>query len=422
MKILLVAYGSRGDVQPSLALALGLKRAGQTVTLMAGENFESWIRSYDLDFLPAPDTEQIMASEVGKDWTSTKPNSPQELAVMRRMFDHYGGEMFGLIGKHIADFDLVLSGFVSLAYVQTAAEKYRVPQINLQLQPFWPTSLGASSLVSFTPKKLIFNHWGGMLSQRLIWGLVAKSVNTIRVELGLKPHSAASYQKAANAIPTVNGFSEQIAPRPDDWPEHVHTVGYWFHDEAQSWTPPQALLEFLTQDPQPIYIGFGSMTSRDPQGMFKLVSDAVAKAGQRAVMITGWSGLSLGDVPSHMYLIDKAPHDWLFQRVKAVIHHGGAGTTAAGLRWGKPTFIIPHMADQSYWGRRVAELGVGPKAVNRINLTMDKLADGIRPLTTDSGIAERSAAIGAKIRAEDGVTAGVQAILSEAKKLGVKAV
>jgi len=419
MKILMVAYGSRGDVQPSLALALGLKRAGQDVTLMAGENFEAWIRGYGFDFLPAPDTEQIMASEVGKDWASVKPNSPQELRVMGRVFDRYGGQMFDLIGKHIADFHLVLSGFVSLPFVQTAAEQYHIPQINLQLQPYWPTALGAASLVAFTPRKLFLNRWFGKISQRLIWGLVAKSVNAVRRQLGLKPHSARSYLRATQTIPTVNGFSIEIVPRPDDWPDHVHTVGYWFHDEAQDWTPPDSLVKFLAQEPQPIYVGFGSMTSRDPESMFKLVSDAVGRAGQQAVMITGWSGLNSVDVPSHMYLIDKAPHDWLFQRVKALAHHGGAGTTAAGLRWGKPTFIVPHLGDQAYWGRRVKELGVGPKAVNRIDLTIDKLTDAIRVLTSDSQMAARAKSIGEGIRAEDGVSAGVQAILSEAKRLGL---
>lgn len=420
MNILMVAYGSRGDVQPSLALALGLKRAGQTVTLMAGENFESWIRGYGFDFLPAPNTEQILASEAGKDWTSTKPNSPQELAVMRRLFEKHGGEMYALIGAHIGKFDLVLSGFVSLPFVQTASEYAGVPQINLQLQPYWPTALGATALVAVSQGKFFVNRWFGKISQRLIWGLVAKPVNTVRAQLGLKPHSAGSYIRVANQIPTINGISAQVSPRPDDWPAYVHTVGYWFHDEAQHWTPPASLVDFLSQTPQPIYVGFGSMTSRDPESMFKMVSDGVAQAGQRAVMITGWSGLKISDVPPHMYLIDKAPHDWLFQQVKAVVHHGGAGTTASGLRWGKPTFIIPHMADQVYWGRRMLELGVGPKAVNRIDLTPEKFTEGVRALTSDTGMLERAAIIGEKIRAEDGVTTGVLAILGEAKRLGVK--
>lgn len=421
MKILLIAYGSRGDVQPALALALGLHRAGQTVTLMAGQNFESWIRSYGFDFLPAPDTEQIMASETGKDWASTRPNSPQELAVMRRMFEKYGDEMFTLIGDTIQGFDLVLSGFVSLPFVQTASERYGVPQINLQLQPYTPTALGATSLLAATSGKLFLNRWFGQISQRLIWGLVSKPVNKVRGRLGLKPHTAGSYLRLAAQIPTVNGISPHVSPRPDDWPSHVHTVGYWFHDEAQNWTPPASLMEFLNHPTPPIYVGFGSMASRDPEGMFKLVSDAVAQTGQRAVMITGWSGLAITDVPSHMYVIDKAPHDWLFQHVKAVVHHGGAGTTAAGLRWGKPTFIIPHLGDQVYWGRRMSELGVGPKAVYRVDLTGAKLTAGIRALTTDTSMAERAATIGAAIRTEDGVSAGVQAILAEARRLGVTA-
>jgi len=420
MKILMVAYGSRGDVQPSLALALGLKRADQIVTVMAGENFEAWIRGYGFAFLPAPDTEQIMASEAGKDWTSTKPNSPQELRVMGRVFNKYGGQMFDLIERHIAGFDLVLSGFVSMPYVQTAAEYHRVPQINLQLQPYYPTALGAASLVAVTSGRLFLNRWVGEISQRLIWGLVSKSVNAVRGRLGLKPYTTRNFLRVARAMPTVNGFSPEIVPHPEDWPDHVHTAGYWFLDEAQTWTPPESLVSFLAQAPQPIYVGFGSMTSRDPERMFQMVSDAVGQAGQRAVMITGWSGLQQTDVPPHMYLIDKAPHDWLFQHVKAVVHHGGAGTTAAGLRWGRPTLIVPHMADQVYWGRRMPALGIGATPVNRIDLTTDKLTAAIRALTSDDSMTAQAAIIGQRIRAEDGVTRGVEAILRESVRLGLR--
>ncbi|MCU0465562.1 MAG: glycosyltransferase [Anaerolineae bacterium] len=419
MKILMVAYGSRGDVQPSLALALGLTQAGHAVTLMAGENFETWVTSYGFGFIPAPDTEQIMASEMGKTWTSARPNSPQELQAMGRVFDRYGLHMFGLIGDSIGQFDLVLSGFASLAFVQTAAERYGVPQINIQLQPYRPTALGATSLVRVTEGTLFANRWMGYLAQRLIWGLQAKPINQIRAQLGLKAHTAGSYLRAVNAIPTVNGFSAHVAPRPDDWPDYVHTVGYWFQDESAGWMPPVHLVEFLELGAPPVYVGFGSMTSRDPQGMFRMVSEAVAEAGQRAVVMTGWSGLNVEDVPPHLCLIDNAPHDWLFQRVGAVVHHGGAGTTAAGLRWGKPTFIIPHLGDQVYWGRRVRDLGVGPKAVNRIDLKQTDLTQAVRRLTSDLEMAQRAAVLGEAIRSEDGVSTGVAAIEREARRLGV---
>lgn len=420
MKMLLVAYGSRGDVQPALALALGLKRAGHAVTLMAGENFEGWIRGYGFDFVPAPDTEQILASELGKTWTSVKPNSPQELQAMGRVFEHYGLEMFGLMGDVVRDFDLVLSGFASMSFVQTAAEKYGVPQINLLLQPYVPTVLGQSSLLALTGGKFFANRWAGWLTLRLIWGLQAKPINRIRVGLGLPPHTASRYLDAVAAIPAVHGISAHVSPRPDDWPDWVHMVGYWFHDaEVDGWAPPPALSAFLEAGETPIYVGFGSMTSRDPEATFRMVSEAAARTGQRAVVVSGWSGLRVEDVPPHVYLLDKVPHTWLFPRVKAVVHHGGAGTTGTGLRWGKPTFIIPHLGDQVYWGRRVAELGVGVKAINRVDLTLDKLTRGIERLTTSDEMLRRAEGLGQRIRAEDGVSAGVAAIEREARRLGV---
>jgi UDP:flavonoid glycosyltransferase YjiC (YdhE family) len=274
--------------------------------------------------------------------------------------------------------------------------------------------------LALTGGKFFANRWAGWLTLRLIWGLQAKPINRIRVGLGLPPHTASRYLDAVAAIPAVHGISAHVSPRPDDWPDWVHMVGYWFHDaEVDGWAPPPALSAFLEAGETPIYVGFGSMTSRDPEATFRMVSEAAARTGQRAVVVSGWSGLRVEDVPPHVYLLDKVPHTWLFPRVKAVVHHGGAGTTGTGLRWGKPTFIIPHLGDQVYWGRRVAELGVGVKAINRVDLTLDKLTRGIERLTTSDEMLRRAEGLGQRIRAEDGVSAGVAAIEREARRLGV---
>jgi sterol 3beta-glucosyltransferase len=157
-------------------------------------------------------------------------------------------------------------------------------------------------------------------------------------------------------------------------------------------------------------MGFGSMSSRNPQETQTLIVDALAQVDARAVVASGW-GLSEGNpVPANVFVISSVPHTWLFPHVAAVIHHGGAGTTAAGLRAGKPTMIIPHMFDQPYWGRRVHELGVGVKPAPRHRLTADVLAAGIRQLLGDSAISERAQILAEQIRAEDGVAWAVAVI------------
>jgi sterol 3beta-glucosyltransferase len=158
-----------------------------------------------------------------------------------------------------------------------------------------------------------------------------------------------------------------------------------------------------------VYIGFGSMSNRAPQQTLELIQDAVKQSGQRAVVAAGWGDLPTGATPE-VCVVKSAPHHWLFPQVSAVVHHGGAGTTAAGLRAGRPTLIVPHMSDQPYWGRRVHELGVGVKPIPRHKLTAETLAARLRQLASDGVIRERAAAMGVKIRAERGVESAVAAV------------
>ena len=157
---------------------------------------------------------------------------------------------------------------------------------------------------------------------------------------------------------------------------HIHLTGYWFipAEADQDWTPPPAVQEFLQQGPAPIYIGFGSMSSRKPVETTHLILQALAQTGQRAILLSGWNGLAAERLPATALVVESIPHDWLFQHVAAVVHHGGAGTTAAGLRAGVPSIVIPFFADQPFWGQRVADRGVGPRPIPRQQLTAARLA------------------------------------------------
>ncbi|KAM0425031.1 hypothetical protein ACHAPT_009832 [Fusarium lateritium] len=162
-----------------------------------------------------------------------------------------------------------------------------------------------------------------------------------------------------------------------NWDTHLNITGFSFLPLANSYTPPPDLIEFLNGGPAPIYIGFGSIVVDDPQALTRMIFQAIKIAGVRAIVSKGWGGVGAGDVPENVYLIGNCPHDWLFQRVSAVVHHGGAGTTAAGIAAGRPTVIVPFFGDQPFWGQMMARAGAGPTSVPFKDLTAEILAESI---------------------------------------------
>ncbi len=201
----------------------------------------------------------------------------------------------------------------------------------------------------------------------------------------------------------LDGYSPHVVPPPPDWGDRHHVTGYWFLDPDPEWKPPPGLVDFLAAGPPPVCVGFGSMHNRDAARVTELVVRALERSGQRGVLLTGWQGL----VPIHrsdrLYSAAAVPHSWLFPQVAGVVHHGGAGSTAAGLRAGVPSLVVPFMGDQPFWGRRVQALGVGPKPIPRRRLSAERLAEGIRLMVADEAMRRRAADLGARIREEDGV-------------------
>jgi sterol 3beta-glucosyltransferase len=407
MRITVAALGTRGDVQPMIALGKGLQSAGHDVTMMAGSNFEDWVTGHGLRFVPSVDMEAVMASDRGLAWSESSDSPRKQIGAMRDLMKEYGQGMIDPIQASTASADLLVSSFSAQPLVQTASEKSGVPYVNALLQPQQPTRSGPASVMPvFARRESLVNRWTGALAERIVWSIVAETTNRYRAQVALPPHDAASYGRANRAARAVMGVSREVVPPPPDWPNVVVT-GYWFLDEGDG---PEPLASFLKAGPPPVYIGFGSMSNREPRKTLELIRDAVKRSGQRAVVAAGWGDLPTGDATPEIRVVKSAPHHWLFPQVSAVVHHGGAGTTAAGLRAGKPTLVVPHMADQPYWGRRVHELGVGVKPIPRHRLTREALASRLRELAGDGRIRERAAAMGEKIRAERGVEAAVAAI------------
>jgi sterol 3beta-glucosyltransferase len=274
-----------------------------------------------------------------------------------------------------------------------------------------PTWVPTSAFPHVVAPDLKLGGWYNRLTHRLVgvtprllFGSVVTRWRQETLKLPPRPLFASELVRSnGQPVPTLLSFSPHVVAPPPDWPQSVRVTGYWFLDEGQGWQPPPSLLDFLAAGPPPVFVGFGSMAGRHPDRTARTVLDALAQSGQRGLIVTGWGGLSVPDPPPGVYVAEFAPYDWLLPHVAAVVHHGGAGTTAAGLRAGKPTVICPFVADQPFWGRRVAELGVGPVPIPQRRLTADRLARAIREAVTDVQMRRRAAELGVKIRAEDGL-------------------
>ncbi|MEW5956997.1 MAG: glycosyltransferase, partial [Chloroflexota bacterium] len=206
------------------------------------------------------------------------------------------------------------------------------------------------------------------------------------------------------------GFSPNVVPKPSEWDDEVHITGYWFLEKPDDWQPSTDLLDFLESGSPPIFVGFGSMTNRNPEAVTDMVVKALTRSGQRGLLLTGWGGLSNADLPDNIFTIEFAPFDWLFPRMAAVIHHGGAGTTAAGLRAGVPTIIVPFFGDQHLWAWRVAQLRAGPRPIPRKQLSAERLAAAIKETNDSKEIRSCVATLGQRIRSEDGVAEAVRVL------------
>jgi UDP:flavonoid glycosyltransferase YjiC (YdhE family) len=190
----------------------------------------------------------------------------------------------------------------------------------------------------------------------------------------------------------------------------VYVTGYWFLDRPPDWQPPADLVDFLAAGSPPVYVTFGSIIDRNPEALTKLVLEALALTGQRAILDTGWGGLSNAELPEQVFKVesDSAPHDWLLPQMAAVVHHGGTGTTFAGLRAGLPSIVVPSFGDTFFWAQRVADLGAGPPPIPKKQLSAERLAAAIHTATSDKVMQDRAAALSQQIRSEDGVARAVE--------------
>jgi sterol 3beta-glucosyltransferase len=206
----------------------------------------------------------------------------------------------------------------------------------------------------------------------------------------------------STATPVLHAFSEHVLPRPVDWPSTARVSGYWFLDTPPEWTPPRKLAAFLDAGAPPVYIGFGSMPIDDPGALSALVRETVERVSTRAVIASGYQGLRGLTSSEQVLAIRHAPHDWLFPRMSAVVHHGGAGTTGAAVAAGRPQVICPVGTDQPFWAARMRELGVSAEAPPLHAMTGPALERALRAVLDDRAMQLRAAELGRLVASEDG--------------------
>jgi UDP:flavonoid glycosyltransferase YjiC (YdhE family) len=416
MRITVLAIGSRGDVQPLIALAVGLQKTGRhRIRFAAPDNFEALVREYRLDFYPLGiNTHNLIGArdlttglESGRNfilWSlqALRAIKPMLALLMERTW------------LSCKDAETIVFSYIGIGAYHVA-EKVGVPCYMATSVPgLAPTRAYPNPDGVFPPLPLggSYNLLTYFLSRQILQALTGSFINHWRREkLHLSPIPFGKYpygQLHGRPVPVLGGYSPLVVPKPSDWGEHIHVTGYWFLDPKSDWKPPAPLIEFLESGQPPVYVGFGSMANRSPRQTTQLVSDALERSGQRGVLVTGWGGLEKANLSDSLYALEAVHHAWLFPRVSAVVHHGGSGTIGAGLRAGVPSVLVPHIGDQPFWAQRVAELGIGPQPIPRHQLTALRLAEAITSAVTDTGIQTRAKSFGEYIRAEDGIGKAVE--------------
>ncbi|MGL1957765.1 MAG: glycosyltransferase [Colwellia sp.] len=430
MKILITTIGTRGDVQPYLALAVGLKAAGHDVVICTSDRFCEFITDYGIGFEKLDDgLLQLLESKFGR---AIFENLNGLLGVLRTIPKVI--KMVGPIHRRMVDDcwaavdshqpDLIIYHPKMFCAPAFAAVK-KIPVILAMLCPMHvPT--GDSPLFGRS-----FGRYYNRCTYRFIqWITTVSTQKYLRHwrdkydKLGLSKHSTSTHVTKNKPIAVIHAHSQFVYPRPLDWPEYASVVGYWFLSQKSNkeiaWKPPAALVKFLEEGSAPVYFGFGSMSGVDPSKVTDTILSAVKKSGVRAIIVTGWGGITAIGVAStdnastenteNIFVLESAPHEWLLPKVAAVVHHGGAGTTAAALRAGCPNIICPFGLDQPFWGKQVAKLGAGVQPIPQKTMTATILAQAIDMVTGDQAYQTAAKKIAQFIQNEDGIVQAINTI------------
>ena len=416
MNITILTYGSRGDVQPFLPLSVGLMNHGHKVTLAAPARFKNLVEEYQINFVPlAGDIEDL-----SRKLNDSGYNFIKQMNELRNHAIEIGADIFRQTDLASQSADLIIHTFAHAVGAHTLAREKNIPDIHIQTFPmFTPTgdypnitmpNFGIrllNRLTHIVSKKLFF------LSAQIGFEQVRRKAKLPKRKLFIPfDENPLHYQ-----TPILCAWSPSILPASADWSyPRVHVTGYYFFPLNDSYTPPNELDSFLKNGKPPICISFGSMVNKDAKRIDEIIRETLKRTNNRGIILSGWGNVKHESTNDLLY-IESAPHDWLLPKCKIVIHHGGAGTTSAGLRAGIPNIVIPFTADQPFWGSRVYAVGAGPKPILVKHLSVERLVNAIVEAESDV-IRRRAQVVGQEVRSEDGVENAIRLIESYVNELG----
>ncbi|XP_035548724.1 sterol 3-beta-glucosyltransferase UGT80A2-like isoform X2 [Juglans regia] len=413
LQIVMLIVGTRGDVQPFVAIGKRLQDYGHRVRLATHSNFKDFVLTAGLEFYPLGGDPKVLAGYMVKN-KGFLPSGPSEIPVQRNQMKEIIYSLLPACKDPDMDCgipfkaDAIIANPPAYGHIHVA-EALKVPIHIFFTMPWTPTSEFPH------PLSRVKQQSGYRLSYQivdsLIWLGIRDMINDVRKKkLKLRPVTYLSGSQGSDSdIPHGYIWSPHLVPKPKDWGPKVDVVGFCFLDLASNYEPPEPLVKWLEAGEKPVYIGFGSLPVQEPEKMTQIIVKALEMTGQRGIINKGWGGLgNLAEPKDSIYLLDNIPHDWLFLQCKAVVHHGGAGTTAAGLRAACPTTVVPFFGDQPFWGERVHARGVGPAPIPVDEFTLPKLVDAIK-FMLDPKVKQHAVELAKAMESEDGVAGAVKA-------------
>jgi sterol 3beta-glucosyltransferase len=420
MRITILALGSRGDIQPYIALSKGLSDAGHAVRLATHAAFASLVHSYGVEFFPLDDEPgEFFQTDQGSASLHGNTNAFIYLYRLVRMIDPLVDGYMERCGEACKDADAIIVTYLSFLIGYSMAEMLQKPLVATFLQPsLLPTKTFSEPTASRLPQHPqsfaeTLNYQSHLGAGTIFWKLFTPAVNRARrniYHLSPLPKKSLFATLPDHVALIFYGYSPTLLPKPNDWGETTHVTGFWMLEHTQSWQPEPELIDFLHAGPPPVYIGFGSMSSYHPDATLRIAVETLHRTRQRGVILVAKEYMREHRLSEQIYITNGAPHDWLFPHMSVIVHHGGAGTTAASLLAGKPTIIVSHIVDQQFWGDRVAFAGAGPKPLSRRHLSTEKLAKTLQSALGNEQMKSKAEEVGKRLREENGVEQAVHAI------------
>lgn len=413
LQIVILIVGTRGDVQPFIAIGKRLQDYGHRVRLATHSNFREFVLTAGLEFFPLGGDPKVLAGYMVKN-KGFLPSGPSEVSIQRNQIKEIIYSLLPACKDPDIDSKIPFTADAIIAnppaYGHThVAEALKVPLHIFFTMPWTPTSEFPHPLSHV--KQSAGYRLSYQIVDSMVWLGIRDMINDLRKKkLRLRPVTYLSGSQGSDSdVPYGYIWSPHLVPKPKDWGPKIDVVGFCFLDLASNYEPPESLLKWLEAGQKPIYIGFGSLPLQEPEKMTQTIVEALEQTGQRGIINKGWGGLgNLAEPKDFIYPLDNCPHDWLFLQCKAVVHHGGAGTTAAGLKAACPTTIVPFFGDQPFWGERVHARGVGPPPIPVDEFSLTKLVEAIH-FMLDPKVKERAVELAKDMENEDGVAGAVKA-------------